>query len=90
MSKLKRALGAASGAVGAAQAAYEVAVTVEGQPVRARTEPASIRIFGIPVFERDGELERTWFGVIKRGKSKVAKAALEKEAIAAAARGERT
>lgn len=63
--------------VGAATAVYELAVKVEGKPLRARTEPATVRIFGVPLFERDANLDRYWFGgLIRRGKSKVAKRAI--------------
>jgi hypothetical protein len=60
-------------AAGGVVAAYKATVTVSGQPVRKRLEPAAITIAGIPVFERDESLERTWFGFIKRGRSKVAR-----------------
>lgn len=76
MSKLIDGVKRAGGAVGAASAVYELAVKVEGAPVRERTEPAAIRIFGIPVFKRDEQLDRVWFGFIKRGKSRAAKAHL--------------
>lgn len=73
--KAKRAVGTATGAVGAAKGVYELAVSVEGKPVLKRDEPASIKIFGIPIFTRDENLNRTWFGVISRGKSRYAKRA---------------
>ena len=76
MSRLIDGVKRAGGVVGTASAAYQLAVKVEGAPVRERTEPAAIRIFGIPVFKRDEQLDRVWFGFIKRGKSKVAKAHL--------------
>lgn len=63
----------AGAAAGGVVAAYKATVTVTGQPVRKRLAPAAITIAGIPVFERDAELERTWFGFIRRGKSKVAR-----------------
>jgi len=63
----------AGAAAGAAVAAYKATVTVTGRPVARRLEPASITIAGIPVFERNGELDRTWFGFIRRGKSRVAR-----------------
>lgn len=75
--KVKQAGVVAGGAV----AAYKATVAVTGQPMRKRLEPASITIAGIPVFERNGELDRTWFGFIRRGKSRVAK-----EHLAAAGR----
>jgi hypothetical protein len=74
--KAKRAVGAATATVGAVKGVYELAVSVEGKPVRARTEPARITIFGVPVFERDESLNRTWFGFIPRGKSRAAKRAI--------------
>lgn len=74
--KAKRAIGTATATIGAVKGVYELAVTVEGKPVRARDEPAAIRILGIPVFVRDENLDRTWFGFIPRGKSRYAKRAL--------------
>jgi hypothetical protein len=66
----------AGAAVGVAVAAYKATVTVTGAPVRKRLEPATITIAGIPVFERSAELDRTWFGFIRRGKSRLARKAL--------------
>jgi hypothetical protein len=76
ISKATKLVGTATAAVGAARGVYELAVSVEGKPLRARDEPATIRIFGVPVFERDGNLDRTWFGLIPRGKSRYAKRAI--------------
>lgn len=51
-------------------------VKVTGTPVRDRTKAGAITLFGLPIFERDASLDRVWFGLISRGKSKVAKAYL--------------
>ena len=64
------------GLVGGATAIYQLAFTVDGKPIREPDKPAAIRVFGLPLFERDPSLDRYWFGVIRRGKSKAAKAAL--------------
>jgi hypothetical protein len=61
-----------AGIVGTGVGVYHLAVSITGAPVRKRDEPASVYIFGIPVFERDAELNRFWFGVIPRGKRKPA------------------
>jgi len=76
MGKVGNVVKLASSAVSVGVGLYELAVTVEGKPARARTEPAAVRIFGLPIFERTDTLERYWFGVIPRGRSAVAKKAL--------------
>lgn len=67
----------AGGVIGAGRAAYDLAVTVEGAPIREKTQPAAVKILGLTIFRRDETLDRTWFGFIKRGKSKVAKRYLD-------------
>jgi hypothetical protein len=65
--------------VSTASAIYAVTVGVDGKPLKEKLKPAKVRILGIPVFERDSQLNRWWFGCIPRGKSKVAKAKLERD-----------
>lgn len=77
--KAKQAIGAATATIATAKGVYELAVTVEGRPVRERLKPAKIKILGFTLFERDSQLERTWFGVIPRGRSKVAKAEVARQ-----------
>jgi putative effector of murein hydrolase len=78
MGKIVDAVKRTSAAAATGSALYQLAVTVEGKPIRAKLEPASVRIFGIPIFERTETLERYWFGVIPRGRSAAAKRAIER------------
>ena len=86
--KAKQTIGVVGGVVTVVQGVYSLAVSVDGKPVREKLEPATIRICGIPVFKRDAGLNRTWFGVIRRGRSKVAKEAIAKAEARAAVRGD--
>lgn len=86
--KAKHAIGAAGGVVTVAQGLYALTVSVDGKPIREKLEPATVRILGIPVFERDAALNRYWFGFIRRGRSKVAKEAIAKAEVQAAKRGD--
>lgn len=65
--------------VSTVSAIYAVTVGVDGQPLKEKLKPAKVRFLGIPVFERDSQLNRWWFGCIPRGRSKVAKAVLERD-----------
>jgi hypothetical protein len=62
MSALKKAKEAIATAA-AGKAAYELLVSVEGQPVRKRDQPAVVKIAGITVFRRDSELNRYLFWI---------------------------
>jgi hypothetical protein len=55
---------------GAAVTAYSLLVRVEGRPIRERDKPAKVKVAGIPMFERDAELNRYLFGFIPLGKRK--------------------
>jgi hypothetical protein len=74
--KAKRAISTASGAVSVASGLYSLAVSVEGRPIRDKLSPSKVRILGIPLFERNANLERYWLGFIPRGRSKAAKEAI--------------
>lgn len=77
----------ASAAVGAGRALVAT-VTITGKPLRARDEPASVKFMGIPIFNRDSNLERTYLGgLIKRGRSAYAKQALAAKGITTSAAG---
>lgn len=80
MGKVSESVGKATKAAATAAAIYTVTVKVEGRPVKEPTKPATIKILGIPIFERDASLNRYWFGgLISRGKSAAAKRATEGE-----------
>lgn len=73
MTKIEDGIKRVGGAAGTVMTVYQLAVQVEGKPIQDRTKPATVRVFGLAIFTRDENLDRRWFGVIKRGKSRVAK-----------------
>lgn len=55
----------AAGAAGLVATAAALLVQVDGRPVKAKDEPAKVRVLGIPVFERlpNGKQYILWFRI---------------------------
>ncbi|MBA3841083.1 MAG: hypothetical protein H0X39_00410 [Actinobacteria bacterium] len=66
--------------IAAAAASVRANIVVTGRPLAERDKAASVSVFGMPFFARDDNLERTYLGVIKRGRSAYAKKALAAKA----------